>query len=101
MSQMKIVVMMLKEDTVEAVLEEFTRQKISGWTAVKARGTGLEDKKEFLGWTIEPEKEVILSVVEEDKVKMIEDIAKNQGEINKPGQGILVSLDVEHLAGLT
>ena len=72
-----------------------------GGTLIHALGMGGEEAQKFLGIAIQPEKEIILNVVKrEDKNKVMSAIAEAAG-INTQGRGIIFSLPVDCVIGLS
>ena len=72
-----------------------------GGTLIHALGMGAEEAQKFLGIAIQPEKEIILNVVKrEDKNKVMKAIAEASG-INTQGRGIIFSLPVDCVMGLS
>ena len=62
---------------------------------------GAEEAQKFLGIAIQPEKEIILNVVQRDeKNKVMSAIAEAAG-INTQGRGIIFSLPVDYAIGLS
>ena len=61
---------------------------------------GLEEKKTFLGLTLETQRDVILLMVEEHRARRIlETISERGGFDTTPGTGIALQLDVEDAVG--
>lgn len=71
-----------------------------GGTILHGRGSGVHDTAKLFGIRIEPEKEVILTIVESTKTDLIVDSISKKLNINKPGNGILFVLDVKRAAGI-
>jgi nitrogen regulatory protein PII len=71
-----------------------------GATVLCGRGSGIHEKAKFLGIVIEPEKEVVLTLVESTKRDAIfKSIAKGIN-IDQPGAGIMFSLDITRVIGI-
>ena len=72
-----------------------------GGTLIHALGLGGEEAQKFLGISIQPEKDIILIVVNrEEKNKVMKAIAEAAG-INTEGKGIIFSLPVDSALGLS
>ncbi|MGP6139647.1 MULTISPECIES: hypothetical protein [unclassified Jeotgalibaca] len=81
---------------VEAVTETGSH---SG-TLLKGRGSGLHEKQRILNVALEPEKDILLLVSKEENV---DDIIQNIDEkikITEPGNGLLVSMQVNRIHGM-
>ncbi len=71
-----------------------------GGTVLKARGAGVHEAEKFFGISIQPDKEVILTLVCHDKKQdILHAIAKEAG-LNKEGRGLSFSLPVEDVVGV-
>lgn len=71
-----------------------------GGTVLYARGTGIHEAQKFFGITIEPEKEVVLTLVRSDEKKAImKSICKGAG-LTTEGRGLSFSLPVDDVRGI-
>ena len=71
-----------------------------GGTVLNARGTAAPSEKKFFGTVIEPEKELVLILVEHEKrTPMMETITVDAG-LAKDGMGICFSLPVDAVRGV-
>lgn len=71
-----------------------------GGTILHGRGSGVHDTAKLFGIRIEPEKEVILTLVENTKTDLIVESISKKLNINKPGKGVLFVIDVKRVAGI-
>ncbi len=71
-----------------------------GGTIVYGRGTGIHEKIKLLGIPIEPEKELVLTLILRKKTNAVLDAILEQGELCKPGKGIAFVLNVDKTAGI-
>ena len=71
-----------------------------GATIIHARGSGVHEKAAFFNFNIEPEKEIVLILIEKYKTEEIITSIKEEIDIEKPGTGILFTLDVSNTSGL-
>nr|WP_315988458.1 P-II family nitrogen regulator [Desulforamulus aquiferis] len=67
---------------------------------INGRGVGIHEQKKILGIPIEPEKEIILTLIHRDKVDTVLQAIVEAGNLNKPGTGIGFVLDVEKVVGI-
>lgn len=82
------------------VVEAARNAGASGGTIINGRGTGVHEKESILGVSIQPEKEMVLTIVKkEEKSKIIQAIVAG-ANLNKEGRGICFSLPVEDVAGI-
>jgi len=71
-----------------------------GGTIFYGRGTGNSERDSIMGVSIEPEKEIILTLTEkEDKSKIMKAICE-KSNMNNPGEGICFSLPVSQVRGI-
>ena len=74
---------------------EIARQAgAGGGTIINARGSGPVHKS-ILGITIDTEKEIVLSIVSEDKVEGIMAALKEKAGLNSPANGICFTMPVD------
>lgn len=72
-----------------------------GGTVVNGRGTGAAEAAYFLGVAIEPEKEILLILVESSLRDEVMKAVNRAAGLSTPGNGIAFSLPVEDVAGLS
>ncbi len=85
------------EDAMEVARENGAR----GGTIVSGRGVASEKDVSFFGITIHSEKEILMLVVEKDiRDNVLHALYKRMG-MNEKAQGIVFSLPVTDVAGLT
>ena len=71
-----------------------------GATVLHARGSGLHDIVSKLGIAIEPEKEIVLNVVSNDKSEAIVTAIADALNLEKHGTGISMIIPIRGVAGL-
>lgn len=70
-----------------------------GVTIYAARGRGVRERLMFLGYLIDPEKEVVLTVSRKDQAHAIFDTVVKAARIDEPGKGFAFMQGVERVAG--
>ncbi len=95
-----LIVTIVKKGCAERVVRASKEAGAEGGTIVFARGTGIHEQKSILGIPIEPEKEMILTLVPEDSTDRILQAIITAGELKKPATGIAFVLDVKKVAGI-
>lgn len=71
-----------------------------GATILNARGSGIHETAKLFSIVIEPEKEIVLMIVEKDQSSAIcQSIVERTG-LDQPGQGILFTQPVDEVIGL-
>lgn len=95
-----LIITIVSEGYLEQVMTAAKRAGASGGTAIKGRGLAGYGTAKILGFSIEPEKDIVLNVVsDQDKTKVMEEITKEVG-IKTKGKGLCVSLPVDDIVGL-
>ena len=94
-----LIMTIVSEGHLEDVMSSAKKAGGSGGTSIKGRGLAFLKKSKVLGFNIEPEKDIVLNIVErENKTKIMEEITKNVG-IKTDGKGICLSLPIEDFVG--
>lgn len=95
-----IVVAIVAEEYEDMSIDIAKANGAGGVTILNGRGLGLGDKMTFLGLTYERAESILLFVMEKSSsIKVIEAIT-NELELEKSGKGLILSLPIEHLAGI-
>ena len=72
-----------------------------GGTIMHGRGSGIDEIQKFLGITVAPEKDIVLTLVpREQRTAIIHAISREAG-LSKAGHGIAFSLPVDEVTGLS
>ena len=72
----------------------------TGDVIIKGKGTGIEPSN-FLGLSIQDKTDIILFVVEEHHTNKIIESVSEECNIEDPGNGILIALNIDKVAGLS
>lgn len=84
----------------EPVVDASRKAGAEGGTILFGRGTGIREVKSILGLAIDPEKEVVLTLVPADiSLRVLEAIVE-AGKLERPGAGIAFILPVKGVAGI-
>jgi nitrogen regulatory protein PII len=84
----------------DTILEASMKAGASGGTLLMGRGTSRREQQKIMGILIEPQKEVLLSVVESDKSAAILQEINHVCDLEKPGAGISFILPISDFAGV-
>lgn len=100
-SNYELIVTIVTEGYSEKVMNSAKKAGAGGGTLIKGRSLATPNKKrQFLGFSIEPEKDVILIVANKDKKKdIMENITIDAG-LKTNGGGIIFSLPISSTIGL-
>ena len=101
MSNVSLIVTIVRKGWGDTVLEASTKAGADGGTVLCGRGSGIHEKQKLLGILIEPEKEIVLTVTSSDKIDHILDEIMRVSDLCKPGMGIAFVVPVEKVVGVT
>ena len=98
----KLLIALVEDDKTDAVMKAARESGATGATIVnQARGQGLEDKKTFLGLSLDTQRDMLLFLVEEHlSRKILEKIAEVAKFDTASGSGIAFQIDVEDAVGV-
>ncbi|MFV0348092.1 MAG: P-II family nitrogen regulator [Halodesulfovibrio sp.] len=82
------------------VVEASRKAGAEGGTIILGRGTGLREVKSIMGIVIEPEKEIVLTLVKGDISRKVLESIVEAGNLEQPGAGIAFILPVKGVAGI-
>lgn len=100
MKRWSLIITVVRKGWGDKVLEASMKAGAEGGTVLMGRGTGVHEQQKLLGIPIEPEKEIVLSVVYRDKSEAIlQEIIQDCG-LGKPGTGIAFVVPVEEVVGI-
>jgi nitrogen regulatory protein PII len=71
-----------------------------GVTILSGRGLGLGNKMTFMGLTYERSESVLLFVMEKSSSLKVINAMTDELELEKSGNGLILSFPIEHLAGI-
>ncbi len=84
----------------EDVIEVATKSGARGGTIINARGSGIHETDVFFSMAIEPEKEMVMILVESAMTEGIVNSIREQLKIDEPGRGIVFVVDLNETYGL-
>jgi len=83
-----------------SVLQATVKAGARGGTVLLGRGVGVHEKEKLFGMSIEPEKEVVLTMVRSDQVDTILDAIVAAAELDAEGRGMAFVLPVHKIVGI-
>jgi len=96
----ELIVTIISRGKCGTVLDASKDAGAEGGTIIKGRGSGVHEKAKIFSFTIEPEKDIVLTLVPANRTeKVLESIIK-AAKLNEPGHGIAFVLDVEKVTGI-
>jgi nitrogen regulatory protein PII len=100
MSNLSLIVSIVRKGWGTTVLEASVKAGARGGTVLFGRGAGINESEKMFGMSIEPEKEILLTIVSARQVDTILDAIVRAGELNDTGRGIAFVVPVEKVAGV-
>jgi nitrogen regulatory protein PII len=96
----KLIITIVNKGTANKVIDCSKKAGAEGATVVNGRGSSTDKSAKIFGIPIEPEKELILVVVEEEKAEGVMKQIEEDINIDEPGMGIAFMIDVEKVVGI-
>ncbi len=95
-----LIVSIVNKNSSENIIKASKRAGAEGGTIIYGRGTGVRETKTLFGIPIEPEKEVVLTIVSQDISDNVLDTIVRDCELDKPGAGIAFMVELKKVAGI-
>ncbi|WP_124726766.1 P-II family nitrogen regulator [Staphylospora marina] len=95
-----LIVTIVNKGYSEKVVEASKKAGAEGGTILFGRGTGIHEKAKLFNMVIEPEKEIILTLIDRRKTDQVLEAITQSVQLNKPGRGIAFVLEVDRTVGI-
>ena len=95
-----LIVTIINKGFAEQVVEASKKAGAEGGTILQGRGTGIREKAKLFNIVIEPEKEVVLTLIDRKKTEKVLEAIMKSGQLDKPGKGIAFVMEVERTVGI-
>ncbi|GAA4522604.1 hypothetical protein GCM10023174_03120 [Chelativorans composti] len=95
-----LIVSIVRRGWGDTILEATMNAGAHGGTVLIGRGIGRNEQQQVFGIKIEPEKEVVLTVVPAVMKDRVLRAAEEAGELNAPGKGLAFCLPLEKVVGV-
>lgn len=95
-----LIVTIVNKGSSEIIIKASKSAGAEGGTIIPGRGTGIREKQMLWGIPIEPEKDIILTIVPRERTQAILQAIVEQGKLNQPGAGISFVLELKKIAGI-
>ncbi|WP_147803099.1 P-II family nitrogen regulator [Alkalicoccus halolimnae] len=82
------------------VIDASNRGGAEGGTVMSGRGSGIHEKAKLFSIQIEPEKDVVLTLIKRSQTRDVLKAIEEDVKINEPGKGISFVLPVEETVGI-
>lgn len=100
MPDASLIVSVVRKGWGSTVLEASVKAGARGGTVLFGRGAGIHEQEKIFGMSIEPEKEIVLTVVYSDQVDTVLAEIVRAAELSDTGRGIAFVLPVEKVVGV-
>lgn len=95
-----LIVTIVNKGHCSKVLDASLEAGAEGGTFIHGRGSGVHEKAKLFSFMIEPEKEILLTLVPKALTEKVLEAIVKAGDLNEPGKGIAFVLDVEKTTGI-
>ncbi|WP_226582742.1 P-II family nitrogen regulator [Halobacillus litoralis] len=95
-----LIVTIVNKGDSDKVVDASKSAGAEGGTIITGRGTGIHEKAKLFNILIEPEKEVVLTLIVKEKSDDVLSAIEKKAGLNQPGKGIAFVLDVERTVGI-
>lgn len=94
-SKFKLIVTIIDNGHSDTVTEALLKTGAEQYTIYQGRGSGIHENFKLLSVTIEPAKDIVLSLVPENISESVVQEIEKSFKNNVPGKGVVFVLDVE------
>ncbi len=95
-----IVTIVNKGDAAD-VIQASKKAGAEGGTVMNGRGSGIRENTKIFGIPIEPEKELVLTLIDRQKTDQALQAITSALDLNEPGKGIAFVIEVEKTVGIS
>ncbi|WP_142826777.1 P-II family nitrogen regulator [Planococcus soli] len=96
----QLIVTIVNSGDSAAVVKAASKAGAEGGTILNGRGTGVNEQQKFMNFTIDPEKDVVLTLVPASYAEGVIQSIEEAVDLNAPGKGIAFLIDVENVFGV-
>ncbi|HET97630.1 MAG TPA: PII family protein [Desulfurivibrio alkaliphilus] len=96
----ELVITVVNKGNAETVVAASKRAGAEGGTILFGRGTGIHEQAKLFSIPIEPEKEVVLTLIARNKTEAVLQAIREDSCLDQPGKGIAFVLPVERTTGI-
>ncbi len=96
----ELIVTIVNKGHCGTVLDASLEAGAEGGTIITGRGSGIHEKAKLFSFAIEPEKDIILTLVPHDRTEKVLEAIVKATKLNEPGYGIAFVIDVEKATGI-
>lgn len=96
----KLIGAILPKGSTSKVMDAAREAGAEGGTILLARGTGVHEARRFFGISVSSEREMLLILVEEEKLRSVLDAIVSSGRLDEPARGVAFVLSVDEVTGI-
>ena len=100
LNEFQLIVTIVNTGDSQKVIKAAADAGAEGGTILNGRGTGVNEQQTFMNFTIDPEKDVILTLVPASYTDKVVSSIEDAVDLNAPGRGIAFLIDVENVFGV-
>lgn len=95
-----LIVTIVNRGIASEVVDASKRAGAEGGTILNGRGSGIHETAKLFGVPIEPEKDIILTLIDDEKTEQVLQVITQEAGLNEAGKGIAFVLDVKQTVGI-
>lgn len=95
-----LIVTIVNKGDADLVVDASKNAGAEGGTIISGRGTGIHEQAKLFNILIEPEKDIVLTLIDRTKTEQVLEQIDIEAGINQPGKGISFVLQVEKTIGI-
>lgn len=96
----KLIISIVNKGNCGKVLDASREAGAEGGTIIQGRGSGIHEKAKLFSFTIEPEKDIVMTMVPSGLADSVLEAIVAAGELDQPGKGIAFVIDIEKTVGI-
>ncbi|EEJ52894.1 P-II family nitrogen regulator [Mobiluncus mulieris] len=96
----QVILTIVEKGRAEAVIDAAVKAGSHGGSIINARGSGVHETASLFGFSVEPEKELVLILAEDTRVRDIVAQISTDLRLDEPGNGIVFVQDLARVRGL-
>jgi nitrogen regulatory protein PII len=98
--KLNLIVTIVNRGFSEDVVYASKKAGAEGGTVISGRGSGIHENTKIMGIPIEPEKDIVLTLIPREKTDGVLHAISDTAGLDKPGNGIAFVIEVEKAAGI-
>ncbi|QGT98733.1 Putative regulatory protein, P-II family / Putative regulatory protein, P-II family [Candidatus Syntrophocurvum alkaliphilum] len=95
-----LIVTIVKKGWADKVVKASKQAGAEGATVIYGRGTGIHEQKKLLGLSIEPEKEMVLTIILKEETEKVLKAIEKGCSLDKPATGISFVIELKKVVGI-